>query len=190
MVKGARFLGPLLLGCLLLAPGGCMSFGASPLLEEARSALAERDVPGAYERARELRTRFPESEESREAFVIATRTYRWIWWKHRMEGTLDSDWVRTETPFMFEWTASRFGNDFPEEEMALMFRGMPLFFFKAFLAYGEDHPEVSRWSIVWDKDNGRMTTITGELRGASVDEASSGPAASRSGATAGNAAVR
>jgi hypothetical protein len=166
------------LAAALSASGaGCATRGATRLLEQAHVAFESEDVYGTYALAREIRARYPESPESREAFPLATRTYRWIWWKHRIEGTLDSEWVRTETPLLFEWTASAFGETFPKEEMRLVFRGMPLFFFKQFLAWSEGHPELSRWEMVWDEDNGRMTTLTGHRRDVPVAGAPSSDAA-------------
>jgi hypothetical protein len=144
---------------------GCASFGPAPLLEEAGAAYDGGDVAGAYARLKEIRTRHPHSREADEAFPLAARSFRQLWWGRRMADQLDSPWVRSEQAFMFDWLASYCGHDeFPEERMANLFRGMPAFFFADFLAYGAIHAELSRWDIHAEEDDGRVVRLRGQRR--------------------------
>jgi hypothetical protein len=153
-----------LAGCALAA-SGCASSGPAPLLEEANLALEAGDLARAYSRVKEIRTRHPASREAGEAFPLAARNFRQLWWSRRMEDQLDSPWVRSEQAFMFDWLASYCdAEDFPEARMVNLFRGMPAFFFRNLLAYAESDAEASQWEIAWEEDNGRMVSITGRRR--------------------------
>ena len=70
---------------------------------------------------------------------------------------------------MYDWLASFYtGDEFPKEPTRRLLHNMPTWFLKDFVAHTSEHPAVSRWSIAWEKDNGRITSVTGTLRATST----------------------
>ena len=129
------------------------------LLEQARSAIEREDLEAAYRDLAEIRKRYPDSAESREAFPLAAAIFRSSYFRdrYRQPGT---HWLTSEPRFMLDWFASLLaGPEFPQAEAEALFVGMPYGYFREFLALAEARPELSRWGIRADDDNGIIESV-------------------------------
>jgi hypothetical protein len=130
------------------------------MLEEALLSLQQQDFETAYYRAKEIRTEYPGSDESEDAFSIAARALKRLYYRHRFEDP-DSVWLNSEQEFVFEWLAGFF----EDEELAgsranSVFGGVPYGMFRSFERYAAGHPIFSRWEIRAEDDNGIIEKVT------------------------------
>jgi hypothetical protein len=64
---------------------------------------------------------------------------------------------------MLDWFAAFLsGPEFPQAEAEALFVGMPYGYFREYLAFAESRPELSRWAIQAQDDNGIIETIAAE----------------------------
>lgn len=166
---------PLAILALLVAVAGCAAVPTSPspaardLLDQANAAVVLDDLEGAYGHLKQIRVRHPGSPESEKAFPLAAYTYRRLWFQHRFTQP-DSVWLTSEKRFMFAWLASYFGDgDFPYQAANQLLVGFPLNFFRDFVEYGRSDPQLARWSLRAEADNGIIELVAA----APADEAPS-----------------
>jgi hypothetical protein len=150
--------------CVSLALVGCALLGPlNPprrILDQAYSAIEERDLDTAYERLAKLRTRYPDSAESREGFPYAASIFKRGYFQTRHADPA-SHWVTTEPRFMLEWFLDYcHGPDFPQAEAEALFVGMHAGYFRELLASAETHPHLMRWTIRAEDDNGIVEALT------------------------------
>lgn len=161
----------LALACLAFAAltwlAGCAALSglvnpAGRLLGQAREAIERKEFDAAYRDLAEIRKRYPESAESREAFPLAAGIFKWSYLRQRHTQP-DSPFVRSEPGFMLDWFAAFLaGPEFPQAEAEALFVGMPYGYFREYLAFAESRPELSRWAIKAQDDNGIIEAITAE----------------------------
>jgi len=144
-----------LTGCALLGP-------LNPprrLLDQAHAAVEQHDLETAYQDLARIRKDHPHSPESREAFPLAAAIFKRCYFRERYAHP-DSLWVTTEPGFMLDWLDSFFvGPEFPQAEAEALFVGMHYGYFREFLAYAETHPELSRWTVRAEDDDGIIESI-------------------------------
>jgi hypothetical protein len=129
------------------------------LLEQARSAVEQKDLESAYRDLASIRKRYPDSAESREAFPLAAAIFQNGYFRDRYQQP-DSHWVTTEPGFLLDWFASLLsGPEFPQAEAEALFVGMPYGYFRELLALAQARPELSRWGIRAQDDNGIIESI-------------------------------
>jgi hypothetical protein len=129
------------------------------LLEGARESLERKDLDAAYRDLSEIRKRYPDSAESREAFPIAAAIFQRGYFRDRFSRP-DSPWLTSEPGFMLDWFAAFLaGPVFPQAEAEALFVGMPYGFFREYLSLAESRPQLSRWTIRAEDDNGIIETI-------------------------------
>jgi hypothetical protein len=163
----SRFAALCLVLALLAGLLGCASWQAlvdpaGQLLDRAREALDRKDLDAAYRDLAEIRRRYPDSAESRDAFPLAAGIFQRGYYRDRYARP-DSPWLTSEPGFMLDWFASLLeGQTFPQAEAEALFVGMPYGYFRDFLAWAETRPEPSRWTIVAVDDNGIIETVTAE----------------------------
>jgi hypothetical protein len=166
-VKAGRRLAACFALALLAGLSGCTAWQglvdpARRLLDRAREALDRKDLDAAYHDLAEIRRRYPESAESREAFPLAAAIFQRSYFRDRYARP-DSPWLSSEPGFMLDWFASLLdGPTFPQAEAEALFVGMPYGFFRDYLALAGTRPELSRWAIVAADDNGIIEQITAE----------------------------
>jgi hypothetical protein len=148
------------MGC---QPLGLMSDEPRRLLEEARTSSQQGDLETAYWHLKRIRTDFPESPESDEAFLRAAYLWKKLWFRDRYVQP-DSVWRTSETGFLFEWLASFFdgAEGFPQRQVDALLRSLPFNVYQDFAAYAKTHPELSGWVLHVEEDNGRIRSVTGE----------------------------
>jgi hypothetical protein len=144
--------------------GGCAALSglvnpAGRLLAEGRTALEENDHETAWRRFAELRTRHPDTPECREAFPLAAAIFKFRYLRDR-HARPDSPFVTTEPRFMLDWLAAYLeGPEFPRAEAEALFLGMPYGFFRDYLALAEGRPQLARWALRAEDDNGIIESI-------------------------------
>ena len=147
--------------------GGCAALSglvnpAGRLLEQAHEAIEQRDLDSAYRHLAEIRKRYPDRAESRQAFPLAAAIFRRSYFHHRYRQP-DSPWLTSEPGFMLDWFASFLeGPEFPQAEAEALFVGMPYGYFRQLLALAEARPELARWAIRADDDNGIIEAVAAE----------------------------
>jgi hypothetical protein len=153
-------------GWLGALAGGCAQLGvgrgerpAAALLEQTATALAQEDFETAYYRLKEIRAKHPGSPESAEAFPLAAYCLKRLYTVHRFTDP-ESVWLNSEKLFLFEWTASYFGDEFPQQAVLELLVGLPYSFSQEFVAYAATRPESSRWQIRAEEDNGIVHSVT------------------------------
>jgi hypothetical protein len=134
------------------------------LLEDARAAIDARDFDTAYRQLAEIRRRYPDSEQSVEAFPLAAALFHRGYFQSRhTEPT--SHWVKVEPEFMLDWFASFFEHpEFPQTQAEALFVGMHYGYFREYLAYAATRPELSRWVVRVEDDNGMIESIVADPR--------------------------
>ena len=150
-------------GCTTLSPqpSACpQSIGevlAKPSLlrEQADAALADGNLELAYRYLALIETLHPDSAESRELFPAAAKLFKQAFFRNRISHP-DSIWLTSEPVFMFQWLAIFFQGegDFPEQQVATLFVGMPLSFYDDFAAFAKQRPALSRWQMRAKEDDG------------------------------------
>ena len=160
------------LGCTTISPqpsacpGSIEEVLAKPSLlrEQADAALEHDDLELAYRYLALIETLHPASPESRELFPAAAKLFKRAYFRNRIAHP-NSLWLTSEPVFMFQWLATFFQDekDFPEQQVATLFIGMPLTFYDEFAAYAKDRPTLSRWQIRAKEDDGKIESITAEL---------------------------
>jgi hypothetical protein len=134
---------------------------AGRLLEQAREAVAQEspDTDTAWARLSELRTRHPDTPECREAFPLAAAIFKLRYLRDR-HARPDSPFVTSAPRFMLEWLAAYLaGPEFPRAEVEALFIGMPYGYFRDYLAMAEGRPELARWALRAEDDNGIIDAI-------------------------------
>jgi len=141
---------------------------AQELLDHAVSEVQRGDFERGYRSLALIHIQYPESEQDTEAFPLAARVFRKNYLHHRSEP--GSVWISNEPRFMFAWLARFFRADqpFPQREVNAMFLGLHYGMLRDFLAYAKenesDRPELSRWKLPAEEDNGIVESITAVLR--------------------------
>ena len=173
-LRAPRILTTLLLS-LPLATAGCSMFSshtpATPttaceqvfeqpavLRQRADELVAEKKPELAYRYLALLETLHPDSPESREAFPLAAALFKKLFFFNRTTHP-NSVWATSEPVFMYQWVAHFFGDESPQEQVELLFLGMPYSYFLDFKTYAAKHPELSRWVLQATKDNGLTDSI-------------------------------
>jgi hypothetical protein len=157
---------------LSLALAGCALLGSpnppSRLLDQARASVAQRDLDAAYDRLAELRTHYPDSAETREAFPLAASIFQRGYLRTRHVDPA-SRWVTTEPACLLGWLLSYCdAPEFPQAEAEALFVGMPYGYFGEFLAAAEAHAALSQWAVRAEDDNGIVEAIVVELSAAAA----------------------
>jgi hypothetical protein len=170
----SRFLSALLVAALGCASGGPQTGGcpasagqvlADPALlrEHADAALREDDPELAYRYLALLQTLHPDSAESRELYPAAAKLFKQAYFRNRISKP-SSVWLTSEPAFMFQWLASFFrgAQEFPQEQVDLLFVGMPLPVFQEFESFARSRPAVfDRWQLRAAEDDGKIEAVTG-----------------------------
>lgn len=150
---------------LLLAATGCVSlslpgFGPSPsgLREQADAAVEAGDLDAAYDHLAELYRRYPEHEETAEAFPLAAAIFQRLYTKNRFSAP-ESRWLTTEPEFLFGWLASLANGEFPETEARSLFVGLHYGFFRRFERFAKANATFPGWEIAAIEDNGIVETL-------------------------------
>jgi hypothetical protein len=169
-----------LLAILLLACSGCASLagggggGCPPsadqilddprlLREKADEKLREDDWPLAFRYLELLLVLHPESPETRELYPAAVRLFKRGYLRNRV-GAPESPWLHYDHALMYYWLSRFFESPdvFPQEQVDLLFLGMPYDFFREFTAYAAARPRLfERWLFAATEDNGRIDSVTG-----------------------------
>ncbi len=175
---------------VLLAALGCVSFSGDRnscpksieevlgdpklLREEADGALADRDPELAFRYLALLETLHPDSPDSQELFTAAVKLYKQGYRRNRI-GAPDSAWMNYEHTLMYLWLSRFFTSPdaFPQEQVNLLFLGMPLNFFDEFAAYAQARPRLFQfWKFEATADDGKVETVTGVPSGRQTGQAS------------------
>jgi len=174
--RALRIVSALLLtsvGCATLSgePAGPKATGCEEVLEQpallreqARVALQAKNFELAYRYLALIETLHRESHESDEVFPLAAALFQKAYFKHRFTQP-NSVWMTSEPVFMFQWLARFFQDASPQPQAAALFVGMPYGFFREFADHAAKHPELSRWVLRVEKDNGIIGSITAERAG-------------------------
>jgi hypothetical protein len=136
---------------------------ASPALlrEQADAALAKDSPELAYRYLALIEELHPESPQSRELFPAAAKLFKRNYFRNRV-GKPDSVWTTAEPAFMFHWLSEFFrdAKEFPQEQVDLLFLGMPVTLHDEFLVYAKARPRYfSRWKTRVTDDNGRIESV-------------------------------
>lgn len=172
---------PPLLVCLLLALAGGPAPAADPdcpesfddvigsprrLFERAAAAVGRGDLEGAYRYASLVRRFHPESEQSGEAFLLATRVFRPLWRTKRIEQP-NSLWATAEPAFLFQWATDFFeGDSFPQKQVDALLRKMPKTYSQLWTSYVKrlyGKQGVKQWDFEFEYDNGLVDQVRGVL---------------------------
>jgi hypothetical protein len=157
-----------LLGCAALSGPPAASAPCADVLRHpeqlqalAEAASAEQNWELAYRYVALIHILHPRSEQDRELFPAAATLYRRSWAPHRTE--LDSIWTTSEPLFMYAWLAGFFsdGSEFPQQQMDALFVGTSYSLFRNFTRYTKDRPQLSKWEISAEDQNGIVTKVTG-----------------------------
>jgi hypothetical protein len=149
---------------LAAVAAGCTLFGADrarTLVAEAEAAYARSDFETSYARAKAVRLERPSSPERDQAFALACGSWKLLYHRDRYASP-DAPWVVTEPAFLFDWLASYFGETSPEEPARLLFVGVPYGVYRDFEAFARTHPDISRWALRVEDDNGIIRHVTAE----------------------------
>ena len=135
------------------------------LLREAGDAAVEDgDLEMAYRYVALLRTLHPESAEAQDLYPAAAKLFKRGYFRHRIKHP-ESVWVNSEPAFMFQWLASFFeegGEKFPQEQVDLLFLGMPYNVWEEFERYAEGRRRLfAYWRLQATADDGRIESVTG-----------------------------
>jgi hypothetical protein len=131
-------------------------------MEEASAALERKDYEAAYAHLKRVATEYPDSPEAVEAFPAAAACFKLLYHHYRYRQP-DSAWVTSEPTFMFEWLARSFA-DSPEAAANALFVGCPYNLFREFQEFGKDRPQLSRWALEAQDDNGIIQSVRVEAR--------------------------
>jgi hypothetical protein len=155
---------PIVLALLASLIGGCALLGLGEprrLLDQGTDSFQAKDFDAAYRDLSEIRRRYPESSESRQAFPIAASAFKRIYFRDRLTQNEHTGHLAEMSAFMIDWFGSFFGGpEFPEAEARALFLGMPYTLFQEFMARAETRPEISRWSPRAEKDDGIIQSIS------------------------------
>jgi hypothetical protein len=180
------------LSILLLAALGCAGFSGDRdscpksieevlgdpklLREQADAALADRDPELAFRYLALVETLHPDSAESQDLFTAAVKLYKRAYLRNRVRAP-DSAWMNYEHTLMYLWLSRFFLSPdvFPQQQVDLLFLGMPLNFFDEFAAYAQARPRLFQfWKFEATADDGRVETVTGVPSGRQTGQASGG----------------
>ena len=183
---------PALLACLPTLLLGAPSAAAEPdcldsfedvlasprrIFQRAGDAYQDGDFASAYQLASLIHRFHPESDLSRDAFLLATRAFRPVYRFKRVDAR-DSPWAQAEPYLIFQWATTFFeGDAFPQEEIDSMLRKMPKVYARAWTGfverlYGKDG--AARWKFEIRYDNGLVDTVTGQLARPATQPANAG----------------
>ena len=156
------------LGCATLSGAPAESTSCSDALRDpdklqalAEAASRDQNWELAYRYLALIHIFHPGSEKDRELFPAAATLFRRSWAPHRAE--LDSIWTTSEPQFVYAWLAGFFrdGGEFPQAQMDGLFVGTSYSLFRNFARYAQDRPQISRWKISAEDENGIVTEVTG-----------------------------
>jgi hypothetical protein len=103
----------------------------------------------------------PDSPEAKKSFLYAARIHRYLYRVHRVDDP-HSIWVTSEPAFMIQWLSTFFEPGvFPDTEINVLAWKLPLGFYDQLQAYAKTHPEMRKWRLVVEEDNGKIEKITG-----------------------------
>ena len=144
-------------------PKGVDEVLASPALlrEQADVALKQDDPELAYRYLALIEELHPESPESRELYPAAAKLFKRSYFRNRV-GKPDSVWTTAEPAFMFHWLSEFFrdAKEFPQQQVDVLFVGMPVTLHDEFLIYAKGRPKYfSRWETRVTDDDGRIQTV-------------------------------
>jgi hypothetical protein len=179
VTRYSRRLIPLLL--LLLGVSGCITYAPQQdrpksideilddpqlLREQAKAALEDEEPERAFRYLSLIVLLHPDSPESKELYPDAATLYRRAYFRNRV-GNSNSPWFNYEHALMYFWLSRFFESPdrFPQEQVDLLFLGMPHGFFQEFAAYAEARPRLfQRWGFQASFDDGKVESVTGERR--------------------------
>lgn len=156
------------LGCAALSGAPAASAPCTDVMRNpeqlqalAEASSGEQNWELAYRYVALIHILHPGSEQDREMFPAAATLFRRSWSPHRAE--LDSIWTTSEPIFLYAWLAGFFqdGRDFPQKQMDALFVGTSYSLLRNFLRYAQDRPQLSRWSISAEDENGVTVKVTG-----------------------------
>jgi hypothetical protein len=156
------------LGCAALSGSSATSAPCADALRDPDELQALAEAAGrdqnwelAYRYLALIHILHPGSEQDRASFPAAATLFRRSWAPHRAE--LDSIWTTSEPLFVYAWLAGFFrdGGEFPQEQMDVLFVGTSYSLFRNFARYAQDRPQISRWRISAEDENGIVTKVTG-----------------------------
>jgi len=118
-------------------------------------------VERAYRYLALIRQLHPASPEAREAFIPAARFHRLLFRAYRVRD-LHASWIVTEPIFMIHWLGDFFEPGvFPDEPINVLAWKLPMSFYDTLADYAKGHPEMRKWELVVEEDNGLVEKITG-----------------------------
>jgi hypothetical protein len=146
------------------------------LLETLQLVAGVEDWERAYALAQQIDREHPDSAERDQAYPIACHAWQRLWYRARYAEP-DSVWKHAERDAMFHWAASYFTSDggFPQEETEELLKGLPWSMGQEFLAWAADRPDVARWAIAVEEDNGRIEGVSGLPASSGPPDGSAGP---------------
>jgi len=129
------------------------------------AALQQESTVEGLERAYRyfalVRQLHPESPEARDAFLYAARIHRFLFRAHRVRDP-HSPWVVSEPTFMIHWLADFFEpGRFPDTEVNVFAWKLPMSTYRKLEDYAKTHPEMRKWRLEVEEDNGRVEVVRG-----------------------------
>jgi len=161
-------------GCAYYLP---TSMGGEPRMAEAvadpkvlrKQADEARDAGNpdlAYRYLALIQTQHPDTPESAAAFPEAARLFKYLYNREAKLGNYDSIWTTSEPYFVFRWLEQFATQDFPQEQMDLLFLRSRYSLFRAFQTYSANRAVFLRWEIQAPEDNGIIESVTARPRNA------------------------
>lgn len=165
--RGAR--APVALGVALAGLAalglGCAQLGFLPFVQGpdelrrlAQDDIDAGDLEAGYDHLAEIRRRYPESRAASEVFIPAAQIFRRMWSRQRFAEE-KGRWHQTEPAFLFEWLGAESRERFAEEKADLLLRQMPWPFWETFRDYAETDPDLAKWDIRVEEDNGKIERV-------------------------------
>lgn len=156
-----------LLACCLIA---CTSGPEpGPLIEQARTAAKAREYESCYESSRRAAATRPAPDVAKAAFELGAYCHQKLYYRDRPIGdhVITSRWTSTEQVQMFEWASSFFdGETYPKDIVNTLLAGYPYPVWQDFQAFAETRPEIARYPMRVNVDNGIVQFVSiGDERG-------------------------
>ncbi len=134
------------------------------LLERAEAAQAAGDLQLAYRYLTLIHSMHPESPEDADAFPRAVRIFKAFYARTRYPAP-QSVWQYSEPSFIFQWLGQYYEpGRFPQEQVDLVFVGMPVSLFDDFVAFGRHRPPFRGWKPEKEDDDGLVTSVSADSR--------------------------
>jgi len=103
----------------------------------------------------------PGSQESRDAFVLAAKTFKPLWYTTRYE-TPRPEWQEAAPLALFYWLDALATESFPKREADMLLLRMPVAFYRSYEEFASGSRWLSKYPLLMEKDNGLVRSI--ELR--------------------------